>query len=212
MQNNDRFKSIMAVIVAVVTVLGAMAACLATVAMSDAADADFAGIDAAIRAQKAEIVNEVNAYEHYRAFTEYTRYLELGNMFYDPNADKKTSVANGTLQREAWGVASGIIGVFFKPRYITLDGKYDVQRELAEEWADDSKSADLNPPPHFTESDQLRKRSSFLTADMIVFALSFWFLTLAQTTEKGIKYLWATLGVLLGFAGVIGVLLGRFLI
>lgn len=208
MQSSDRFKSIMAVIVAVVTVLGAMAACLATVAMSDAADADFAGLDAAIRAQKAHLINEINAYEHYRAFTDYLRYQELGWLLYNSSDDEQAY----TAAKDAWGVAEGIKDSFFKPRYINQDGVYDVQRELAEEWADDSTSADLYPPPHFEKSDQLRKRSSFLTADMVVFAFSFWFLTLAQITESGIKYLWAALGILLGLAGILGILIGSFLI
>jgi hypothetical protein len=209
---HDRFKSAMAVIVAFVTVLGAMAVCLATVASSNAGDADFAGLDAAIRAQKAESINQIYAYEHYRAFTDYSRYLELGNLLYDPNADEKTAIANGVIQREVWGLASGISSIFFEPRYISPDGTYDIQRELDEEWADDAQNADLNSTPYFEESDHQHKRSSALTGDMIVFAFSFWFLTLAQATEKNIKYFWAALGVLLGFAGIIGMLIGRYVI
>lgn len=211
MQNN-RFKSTMATIVAFVTVLGAMAACMATVAASNAGDADFAGLEAAIRAQKAESINVIYAYEHYRAFTDYSRYLELGNLLYDPNLDQQTAIANGAIQREVWGVASGISSVFFQPRYISPDGTYDIQRELDEALAEDSQSADLNSTPYFEESDRQRKRSSYLTADMIVFAFSFWFLTMAQVTEKNIKYIWAALGILLGLSGVIFMLVGRYVI
>lgn len=209
---NDGFKSNVAVLVAVVTVLGAMAACLATVATSDAGDMDFAGLDASIRAQKAEIINEVIAYEHYRAFTNYIRYDQLGILLYDPNADETTDLRNGALQRELWGVASGISSVFFSPRYIDSNGNYDIQRELDEAWAQDSQSEDLDAQPFFDKSDKFRRRSSFLTADMIVFAVSFWFLTIAQVTEKKIKYLWAGLGILFGLAGILGILIGRFLL
>jgi len=209
---NERFRSNVAVIVAFVTVLGAMAACLATVATSDAADEDFAGLEAAIRAQRAEIVNEVYAYEHYRAYTTYKRYLELGNLMYDAEADEQTDLANGVVQREAWGVASGLLSSFFQGRYINPDGQYDLQRELDEAWAEDSQNADLNPDPHFQNSGNFRDRSSFLTADMIVFATSFWFLTLAQVVENKSKYVWAVFGILLGLAGILGILIGRFLI
>lgn len=208
----ESFKSLIAVLTAVVTVLGATAACLASVAVSNAGDADFAGLDSSIRAQKAEIVNHVQAYEHYRAFTSYVRYNELGNLLYDPNADEETSFRNGALQREVWGLASGISSVFFRPRYIDADGSYDLERELQEAFAEDAQSGDLNPAPHFEESDRLRRRSSFLTASMIPLAFSFWFFTLAQATEKNIKYLWAVLGVLIGLLGVTGILLGRFMI
>lgn len=209
---NDRFKSTMAVMVAFVTVLGAMAACLATVAASNAGDSDFAGLETAIRAQKAESINQIYAYEHYRAFTDYSRFLELGYLMYDADAEEATALANGVIQREVWGMASGISSLFFQPRYISSDGTYDIQRELDEEWADDVQNAELNSAPYFEESDHLRKRSSYLTADMIVFAFSFWFLTLAQVTEKKIKFLWASLGVLLGILGIIGILIGRYMI
>lgn len=207
----DSFKSMIAVLTAIVTVLGATAACLASVAVSTAGDNDFAGLDASIRSQKAEIINYVTAYEHYRAFTSYLRYNELGNLMYDPNADEDTDIRNGTIQREAWGVASGISSVFFSPRYITPDGQYDLERELQEELAKDAQDEDLNSAPYFEESDRQRNISSDLTADMIVFAFSFWFFTLGQATEKRIKYLWAGLGILLGLAGIIGIIIGRFM-
>jgi hypothetical protein len=209
---NERFKSTTAVLVAFVTVLGAIVACMATSAASSAANADFDGLNAAIRAQKDEIINEINAYEHYRAFTDYTRYLELGNLLYDPNADEETSKANGVIQREVWGVASGISSYFFQPRYVTVDGIYDVQRELNEALAEDEQNEDLNSDPYFKESDQMRRRSSFLTADMIVLAVSFWFLQLAQVTENRIKYFWVVIGILLGLGGILGMLIGGVLI
>lgn len=209
---NDRFKSTTAVLVAFVTVLGAIVACLATSAASSAANADFDGLNAAIRAQKDEIINEIIAFEHYRAFTSYSRYLELGNLLYDPNVDEETSIANGVIQREVWGVASGISSYFFQPRYVTADGVYDLQRELNEALTQDAQNADLNSDPYFKESDLMHRRSSFLTADMIVLAISFWFLQLAQVTENRIKYFWVIIGILLGLAGILGMLIGGFLI
>ena len=206
----ESFKSLIAVLTAIVTVLGATAACLASVAVSTAGDNDFAGLDASIRGQKAEIINYVVAYEHYRAFTSYMRYNELGNLLYDPTADQDTDARNAAVQREVWGIASGISSVFFSPRYITSEGQYDLERELQEEYAKDSQSEDLNPSPYFEESDKQRNISATLTADMIVFAVSFWFLTLAQATEKNIKYVWAVLGILMGLAGIVGIIIGRF--
>lgn len=206
----ESFKSLIAVLTAIVTVLGATAACLASVAVSTAGDNDFAGLDASIRGQKAEIINYVVAYEHYRAFTSYMRYNELGNLLYDPTADQDTDARNGAIQREVWGIASGISSVFFSPRYITSEGQYDLERELQEEYAKDSQNEDLNPSPYFEESDKQRNISATLTADMIVFAVSFWFLTLAQATEKNIKYVWAVLGILMGLAGIVGIIIGRF--
>lgn len=195
----DRFKSFVAVLVAIVTVLGASAACLSAVAVSNAGDADFAGLDASIRAQKAEIINHVNAYENYRAFTDYLRWDELGYQSYD----------NEALQKEAWGVAEGIRFQFFNSRYLSADRlSYDLERELNGAWAESTQQEDLNPLPYFEQSDALRSNSSSLASLMVVFAVSFWFLTLAQTTEKSFKYLWATLGILFALGGIVGLVIG----
>ena len=209
---SDNFKSWMAVMTAVVTVLGATAACLASTAVSSAGDADFAGLDASIRAQKAEIINSIYAYEHYRAFTDYVRYDELGNAMYDPNANAETDARNAAMQQEVWGVASGIQAFFFKPRYVVVDGQYDLEQELQEAFAEDAQNEDLNSEIYFVESDQYRKQSSFLTATMIMLAISFWFFTIAQATEKSFKYIWAALGIVTGLAGIAGILYGRFLL
>lgn len=210
--DREKFKSFIAVLTAVVTVFGAMTACLASVAVSSAADADFAGLDSSIRAQKAEIINHVYAYEHYRAYTAYVRYNQLGNLMYDPNADEETSFRNGAIQREVWGLASGISSSFFSSRYINPDGQYDLERELQEAFADDAQSQDLNSEPYFEESDKFRSKSSFLTFNMILFAISFWFFTVAQATEKNIKYVWAVIGILAGLAGIAGIIIGNYMI
>lgn len=208
----DNFKSWIAVLTAVVTVLGASAACLASVAVSTAGDQDFSGLDASIRAQKAEIINYVIAYQNYRAYTDYLRYDEMGYLMYDPEADAETDARNYAIQQEVWGVSSGLLSSFVKARYIDPDGSYDIERELQEAFADDAQTSDLNSQPYFEKSDAERSRSAFLTADMIVFAVSFWFLTLAQATEKNIKYVWAALGVLFAIGGVLGILYGRFVL
>ena len=196
----DKFKSFVAVLVAVVTVLGASAACLSAVAVSNAGNADFAGLAASIRAEKVDIINNINAYEHYRAFTDYVRYNELGYLQYEANSDAS----------EAWGVADGLSFSFFNMRYLNPDGQYDLERELQEAWAEDAQNEDLNAEPYFDESDALRVRSRVLSANMIVFAFSFWFLTVAQNTDKKIKYVWAGLGIAFAILGILGVIYGSY--
>jgi hypothetical protein len=207
---SDRFKSFVSVLVAIVTVLGALTAGLAAQASSDAGDEDFAGMGAAIHGQKADIINEVNAYEHYRAYTSYVRYLDLGFLLDDPNADEKTKQLLYNQQQEVWGVADGIMSTFFQAHYLNPDGTYDLERELQEARAEDEQSNDLNFAPYFDNADSLRTRSSFLIGNLIVFAVSFWFLTLAQVMERRSKYFMALFGILLGLAGILGILIGRF--
>jgi hypothetical protein len=215
MKKDDRFKSFVAVLVAMVTVLGAMAACLATVAGSGASDADFNGVSAAIKAQKAEVVNDVTAYEHYRAYTAYVRYDEMGNLIYDETVNSNENEAQDlTNQRmEAWGLADALRIWFFPPRYIDPDTRrYNLRRELDELWAADAQADDLNAGPHFAQADRLRRRSLFLTADMIVFAIAFWFLTLSQIFENRAKYFGLVFGVLMALAATLGILIVEFVL
>jgi hypothetical protein len=196
---SETFKSYIALLTALVTVLGALAAGLAAVSVSNASDEDFLGVDASIRAQKAEIGNHVLAFEHYRAYTTYVRYKEMGNLLKD--SDQQAAA------QDAWGVAEGLT-FFFLPRYIDPGGAYNIEREIQETWADSAQTEDLNYEPYFEASNRLRSRSSILAGDMIVFAVSFWFFTLAQTTERGVKYLWAGAGVLLALTGILLLLVG----
>lgn len=212
---DTRFKSFLSVLIACVTVFGASAACLATFALSGAGDADFEGMSAAINAQREGVVNQVNAYEHYRAYTAYMRYLELGNLLREEasQADPERAQELDKQREEIWGLAGEMRFSFFPPRYVDpRDGNYNLQRELDEAWADDVQSSDVNPLPHFDQADALRTRSSYLVADMIVFAVSFWFFTLAQAVENRWKYLAAALGILAGLGGILGILIAEFMI
>jgi hypothetical protein len=211
----ERFKSFVAVLVAIVTILGASAACLATVAGSGASDADFDGVTAAIKAQKAEIVNDVTAYEHYRAYTSYVRYIEMGNLMYDESVNAGETGAQELIHQrmEAWGLADSLKLSFFPARYVDLaTGQYNIRRELDELWAEDTQSDDLNAKPHFSESDSLRTKSLLFTANMIVFAVAFWFLTLAQIFENRIKFIALALGVFAALGGILMILVVEFVL
>jgi hypothetical protein len=211
----ERFKSVVAVLIALVTILGASAACLSAVAVSQASDQDFFGMSAAINAQRAEIINRVNAFEHARAFATFRRYFELGNLLWNDSADKEAEVAAQmqAQSEEYWGLAGEMRQTFFFPRYVGSDGTtYDIERELQEEWADDLQTDDLESGSYFAASDLFRTKSSLLAGDMIVFALAFWFLTLAQVTESRLKYVWSTLGVIAGLAGILGIIFAEVML
>jgi hypothetical protein len=213
--SDTRFKSFVAVLIACVTILGAAAACLASVALSSAGDADFEGMSATINAQREGVVNQINAYEHLRAYTAYTRYLELGYILWDEasQADSETAAELDKQRKEILGLASEMRSTFFQSRYMdTQQGFYNLQRELDEAWAEDVQNYDLEPIPHFDRADALRTRSSLLAADMITFAVSFWFLTLANVIENRWKYLMITLGILIGLGGILGILIAQVLL
>jgi hypothetical protein len=195
----DRFKTIASIMIAVVTVIGAALACRASNTTNAATNADFEGLVASIKAEEATILNSITVYEHYQAYTLYTRYNELGNIV----ADEPPSNELGRLQREVWGLALGLQYTFFPPRYLNPDGTYDVQRELDEEWAERSQQDDLLSEPHFAKADGLRLQASLLAGVLIVFAVAFWFFTLAQAIRNRLKYFFGLAGLAVTVFGLL---------
>lgn len=185
--------------IAVVTVIGAAVACRASTTTNAAGNADFSGLVATIHAEEATILNYITVYEHYQAYTLYTRYNELGNIV----GDEPPSSELGRLQREVWGLALGLQYTFFPPRYLNPDGTYDIQRELDEEWADRAQQDDLLSEPHFAIADNLRLQASLLAGVLIVFAVAFWFFTLAQAIRNRLRYFFGVGGLGVTIVGLL---------
>ncbi|HLF26594.1 MAG TPA: hypothetical protein VJG32_09665 [Anaerolineae bacterium] len=197
-ESQDRFKSLVALLLAFVTVMGAVAAWRAAVASDAASNADFSGLAATLNTEETRALNSVTVYEHYRAYTDYLRHNELGNVIADDLPDASDSQAE-LLDRqmtEAWDLATEIQGSFFPNRYLDPDGNYDTQRELEEEYADAGQQKDLNPEPHFTLSDRLRNKSTTLVSVLIVLAVSLLLYTLAETIDHIVRYALAAGGTL----------------
>lgn len=185
----NRFEVFTSILIAITTICGALTAWRANTASNTAEDADFAGLSALIQAQEAEIVNNLLVYEHYRAFTSYTRYNALGDQVSEEFADADRE------RSEHWGVALGLEYTFFPTRYIKPDGSYNVQRELDELWAESNSLADLDSQAHFDQAQTFRDKDYYLTATLIVFAIAFFFFTVAQVVKNVLRFPLALLGV-----------------
>lgn len=70
-ENNDHFKTVIAVLIAVVTVIGAMVAWRAALAGGNAGDADLAGVTATLNTEETRTLNKANLYANYQAYTNY---------------------------------------------------------------------------------------------------------------------------------------------
>jgi hypothetical protein len=203
---NEGFKTFTAIMIAVVTICSAIAAWRAAVASSEASQADFNGLAAAIHAEESQVLNTITVSEHYQAFLGYTRYNELG----DKLADEISAAGNKELdaleqaKSDSWGIAFGLQSLFFPSRYLKPDGTYDAQREMDEKNADAEREHDIKPNLHFTEADKMRLKANLLIAALILLAGAFWMFTCAQIIERGIKYVFATAGLLLLGASVLG--------
>jgi hypothetical protein len=205
----ERFKTLASVMIAVVTVVGAGVACRASVASNAADNADFAGLVAAIRAEETRLINYITVYEHYQAYTIYQRYNELGNLLFDEAQQSGPGGGESLdrLRREAWGVALGLQYSFFPPRYLNPDGTYNLQRELDEEWAEQSQRSDVSPEAHFKRADTARLKTGLLAGTLIIFSVAFWCFTVAQAINNRLRFVFGLAGFAVTLAGLAAFLL-----
>jgi hypothetical protein len=202
-ESNNRFKTIIAILIALVTVTGAIVAWRAAVAGGDAGDADLAGIAATLNTEETRTLNKANLYANYQAYANYVRYNELGNLIATDleNASSDEAAQLEQQKAEAWDVATTNQG-FFPNRYLDEQGNYDIQRELGEAWAEAQQIKDLNPEPHFAEADHLRSKANWLVGAIIILSIALLFYTLAEGMSSMLKYVLALGGTVSLLAGI----------
>lgn len=201
-EQNDRLTLINALLIALVTLLGAYVAWRASVAADNAGDASLAGLMATLNVQETLALNNTQHYENYRSYTAYTRYNALGD---EIEADLAKAPADEAeildrQMREAWDAAQSF---YFPREYLKRDGSYDTQRELGESLAETARQKDLNPQPHFAESDQSQAKSNWLIVVITVFAVALLCFTLVESVSStALKYALIAIGVLISVGGV----------
>lgn len=201
-EQSDRLTLINALLIALVTLLGAFVAWRASVAADNAGDASLAGLMATLNVQETLALNNTQHYENYRAYTAYTRYNTLGDEIEIDLAKASLDEAEilDRQMREAWDAAQSF---YFPREYLKRDGTYDTQRELGEALAETARQKDLNPAPHFAESDQSQTKSNWLIGVITGLAVALLFFTLVESVSSAaLKYVLIAAGVLITIGGV----------
>lgn len=188
---NDRFKTIVAVMIAVVTVLGALVAWRSALAGNEAGNADDAGIIAALNTQETTTLTSMLANQHRTAHVDYVRYRQIAlDMVEDGTLDRASDAERPAVLRsiiESLNLATAA-KQFFPARYLDPDETYDIDREVGEEIAEAEQRKDLNAEQHFTEANQWRDKSLALIGTLIVLGISLWLFAVAETVEHRAKY------------------------
>lgn len=201
-EQTDRLTLINALLIALVTLLGAFVAWRASVAADNAGDASLAGLMATLNVQETLALNNTQHYENYRAYTAYTRYNALGDEIELDLAKASPDEAEilDRQMREAWDAAQSF---YFPREYLKRDGTYDTQRELGEALAETARQRDLNPQPHFTESDQSQTKSNWLIGVITGLAVALLCFTLVESVSSAaLKYVLLAAGVLITVGGM----------
>lgn len=202
---NDRFTTIVAIMIALVALIGAVVAWRASVADDASGDADYAGLRAAINAEETRALNATTAYAQYGAYVTYQRNSALGDLIAEDMAaaatDDEVLVLNSQrADAHDMAIASERL---FQQRFLNRDDTYSVERQLGEMWADASKQRDLNPEPQFAEADRLSDKSSSLLAAVGVLALALVFYTLIESANGRGRYVLFAIGTLLAIGGTV---------
>ncbi len=210
-QRGERFKTMMALMMALVTIIGAAVAWRAALANDEAGDTDFYGWTAQVATEETLALHNSRLYQHYGSYTAYSRYAELGDRL-DEDLAKAPRAQQAALEKqrgEAWDIAD-TIAEFFPLRYVNPDGTYNVNRELGEQWAAASEHKDLNPERHYVKADKAREKGNRFFYALVGLGFSLWFFTIAEAVHRGIKYVFAMLGMFLFVGGSVAALMIEF--
>ncbi|HUN22469.1 MAG TPA: hypothetical protein PK299_04970 [Anaerolineales bacterium] len=185
------FELVVAILVAIATVTGAIIAWRASVVADAAGDADYAGLRAQVNTVEVRSLSFVNAYEHYGAFVEYAGANELGNTIgnelqTNDTLDEEAQDDLADKQAEAYDLARANQSLF-PSRFMTRDGGYAVQREIAESWADAAREKDLAPEPQFAEADHLRGVTNRILLALAVLSISVVFYALIESVGDKLR-------------------------
>ncbi len=80
---DDRFTTVIAIMIALVALIGALVAWRASVAEDASGDADYAGLRAAINVEETRALNATTAYAQYGAYVTYQRNSAIGDLLVD---------------------------------------------------------------------------------------------------------------------------------
>ncbi|MBI5650724.1 MAG: hypothetical protein HZC40_09820 [Chloroflexi bacterium] len=206
-KNDDRFQTVIAILMALVTVIGAVVVWRASVAADAAGDADFAGLRAMTNVEETRALNFVNAYENYGAFTAYLRHDQLGEMMVKDQAGKGEDanvIEQQRLEAHDLAIANQHL---FPNRFLNRDGTYALQRQLGEMWADAAREKDLNPEPQFDDAEKLRGKTLGLLGMVVLLSFGLVSFTVVEVMRGCLRYAPLALGAVLTFVGTAGTIL-----
>ena len=208
---NNKFETIVSILIAIVVVLGALVSWRASLIDDSSGDNDYAGIKAAVNAEQARALNYVNAYADYGNYVNYWKNERLSSLISEDMAksgDEDPALA--TEVKTANDIADSSSDMF-KMRYLNRDRSYNIQRQLGEMWADASKKNDLDYQTQFNAADEDRARTRMMLIALMILTVSPIFYTLVESGEKPqYKYAMTALGTLFMIGGAVLAFLVEF--
>jgi hypothetical protein len=208
MADDDRLNFWNAILIALVTVLAALVAWRASVAGDAAGDNDYDGLRSLVSVQEVQTLGTVEAYVHSQAYANYRRYDETATTLDEEleEASGKEAVDLRRKKREAEVLVDAKLKMFpnkFIERQAKSDqSSYNARREIGQYVANQSRTRDLAPDPHFAAAEAYRTKTERLLLGVVFLTLSLVCLTLVEAFEGGARKASFVLGLLLGLGGM----------
>lgn len=205
---NDRFKTIVGVLIGVIALVTAVAAWRAGVASSMAGAEDYRAVVAVLSAQETHTLNYASVYAHLTAFTQFVINDELLTQLNRVPGNPARDLEIAQTDRLAATNRN-----FFPARYADKDGTYDAPRELAEQFAEAERQQDLSADAHLEQSAALDNKTYAFVQIIVGLSFALFFITFAGAVHrerKFIRYAAVGVGVLILFTAVVQIILVEF--
>jgi hypothetical protein len=201
-EGDNKFETIVAILIAVVVVIGALVSWRASLIDDSSGDYDYAGIRAVTSAEQAQALNFVNTYADYGNYVNYWKNNRASALLSEDLKKSGTEDLAAEAEIKKANDLAASSNNMFKMRYLNRDRTYNVQRQLGEMWADAAKKNDLDYAAQFKLADVDRARTRMMLIALMILTVAPIFYALIESSEKKqIKYLMLTIGTLFAFAG-----------
>jgi hypothetical protein len=202
---SDRFSTLVTVLIALVSTVIALVASQAATASGNAGEAQHEGVQAEINLQRVRGAAFIEIARNQRLFADYATNARLEALAGTYRAEARQAGNAAHENRLADDQArfaddSAAALRYIDGTYLTWDGErytaWDADTYLIDTEQDAAYYQDIDLAKPFAEAAVLRRDSLALNASLLVWFLSLTFLTWAQISKSGLRYLWLLVGVL----------------
>ena len=216
-----RFQTVVTVLIALVSTVIALVASQAAQASGNATEAQHDGVLAKINLERVDGASRTQIARNERAFSTYlfNRSLYTLTFQYIDQAEAAGNKTQGTrlrLEAEAQLETSNNAYSYIDSGYLVKDAsgqlvKFDEQNYLNDQRQNAAIYENIDYNGNFTAANQQRTQSVALSFSLVVWFVALMFLTWAEITKSGLRWLWLTAGVLLSLGITVAYLLSGLL-
>lgn len=203
LSESPRLEIIIAIVIAVVSVTTAFSAWRASMVSSAAGDAIRQGLLDAVKKQAAYSEDWRRTYEEAGYAQTYSVTLAQVEAFENsdiPAAREQAEMLRQYLLPNLQLVADPLTT---DEKYLKADGTYDLELRFQDLEASYPDLAAIDPHTSFTLSDQYASEQRWLTAGVVLLAVSLFWLALAEVSAKSSRLVTFAIGLFIYFVGLI---------